>query len=658
MVELVQRHVQLKKRGSSWTGLCPFHSEKSPSFHVNAARKSFHCFGCGEGGDAIAFLMKIEGLGFVEAVQELANATGIQLPQEELTPRQQQAMSHRDELYRANDVAATFFAQVLASDEGKAAQEELDRRGVSPELVKLYRLGFAPDAWDGVVGALARAGLTPEVGEEAGLIVARQGGGHYDRFRNRLMFPISGTGGKVVAFGGRTMGDDSAKYINSPESPIYNKSSVLYGLHEARRAIHKSERVLVVEGYFDVLGLAGADLGYAVAPCGTALTDRQLEAIKRHTRQVVMSFDGDAAGQKAALKALELCLDMDLWPTQLLIPGAMDPDDYVREHGAEAMRQLVETGTRPLMDFFVEVKLRGAGDDMMARERTAAEMAPILGKLKPTQRKPFIERASLALGMRMETVEGIIRQASKRAAVQARSAGRGNPGSPGRTSGPPARSQPRSQTRAPEPPPPRGGWDADPPGRPPGRPPGGPPPTDWDDMPTDDDAPPDDELVTDFAAPRRPRATDPELLLLRVLIQDGKNAAPFVDETGAISWVRHRDVERAAGELLACWREKRPFDQSLLHELEDEEVRRTIRQDLTSEERWFDGEAIEKATKECLIRLHLDWLERQVVRVARELDLASRDRSAAPTAVMDLARERIELEQQLQEWREELKGQV
>ncbi len=647
MVELVQRHVQLKKRGSSWTGLCPFHSEKSPSFHVNASRKSFHCFGCGEGGDAIAFLMKIEGLGFVEAVQELANSTGIQLPKEELTPQQQREFSHRDMLYRANDVAARFYQQVLASEDGKIAQEELDRRGVSAELIKQYRLGFAPDSWDGLVGAMRSAGLSPEVGEEAGLLVGRQGGGHYDRFRNRLMFPISGTGGKVVAFGGRTMGDDSAKYINSPESPVYNKSSVLYGLHEARRAIHKSERVMVVEGYFDVLGLAGAGLGYAVAPCGTALTDRQLAAIKRHTRQVVMTFDGDAAGQKAALKALDLCLDMDLWPSQLLLPDNMDPDDFVRERGAEAMKLLVETGTRPLMDFFVEVMLSQAGDDIMARERTVAEMAPVLNKLKPTQRKPFIERTALALGMRMETVEGSIRQAGRKAQSRG-SAGRAAQNTrpaPGARSAPNRDVRGRGPSRPPVPDE-DGGWS------------GGPPPTDWGDMPSDDDAPPEEDYEADLAAPRRPRATPAELQLLRVLIQDMDNAAHFVDETGAVSWVRHQDVQRAAGELLACWREKRPFDNALLHELEDAEVRRTISEDLTSEERWFGEDRIEKATKECLIRLHLDWLERQVVRVARELDQASRRRDADPSALLDLARERIELEQQLQEWREELKGQL
>lgn len=588
MVELVRRQVSLKKRGSSHTGLCPFHNEKSPSFHVSESRKSFHCFGCGEGGDAIAWLMKTEGMGFVEAVKELADQAGVILPKEELTPQQAEELSYRDKLYKANEVATAWFQQNLDAPEGEAGREELARRGVPPELVKKFRIGVAPDSWDGLVNALRKARINPRIGEEAGLLVPRQGSGYYDRFRNRLIFPITTSGGRVVAFGGRTLGDDSAKYINSPESPVYNKSNALYGLHEARAAIHKADRVLVVEGYFDVVGLAQAGIGYAVAPCGTALTEPQLAGLKRHTRNVVMTFDGDNAGQRAAMKALRLCLAADLWPSQLLLPGGMDPDDYVREHGAEAMQQLVETGAKPLMDRFLDMTLEAGGDDVRSREAALEEIVPVLAMLPGSTTKQYIERASLSLGMSVDHVAGAVKS------------GRGRR-------------------------------------RPDRRSPDGPPPDVFEE------------------GPRRPRPSHPEVLLLRVLVQDLVNVAPVVEDLGAVSWLRHPEVERVVGRLMAAWREGRELGAGdLLFDVEDATIRGTLTGDLTSEEGWFAPEVRVRSVDEAMIRLAVSWIDREVRMLARRIDELSRSPQRDLQALQDLSRRKTEFERSRREWQQEL----
>ncbi|HCP47024.1 MAG TPA: DNA primase, partial [Deltaproteobacteria bacterium] len=232
MVEVVSRHVQLKKRGSNWLGLCPFHQEKTPSFNVSEPRKAFKCFGCGEGGDAIAFLEKIQGMSFHEAVEELAGRAGMELPKETFDPQAAARSAHRDKLFHANNIAADYFARTLASPLGAAGRTCLEERAIETPFAQSWQLGVAPDAWDGLSNELQRQGVAPRIAEEAGLVIPRKGGsGYYDRFRNRLMFPIKDPRGRVVAFGGRTLGDDDAKYINSPESPVYNKSSTLYGLH-------------------------------------------------------------------------------------------------------------------------------------------------------------------------------------------------------------------------------------------------------------------------------------------------------------------------------------------------------------------------------------------------------------------------------------------
>lgn len=413
IVELVGRYVRLTRKGAEWWGCCPFHNEKTASFKVNEARKAYKCFGCGEGGDAISFLMKVDGLGFVDAVRELAERAGMTLPEDELSPEETAAASRRDALFHANELACRYFEETLASPAGAKGRAELQKRGVPADLARRFRVGVAEEGWDGLSLALRRSGIDAGTAHDAGLILPRKsGGGWYDRFRDRLMFPIMAPGGKVIAFGGRTLCGDDAKYINSPESGVYSKGAALYGLHQARQAIHKEDQVLVVEGYFDVLGLARAGIESGVAPCGTALTERQLATLRRHTRNVVMLFDSDEAGQRAANRALELSLAQGLWPSWLSVPDGKDPDDYVREHGAEAMRALVAS-RRPLLDVYIEHRFAAAGQDRIQQEAALDGIAPLLKDLAPTQRRDYCLVMAGLLGVDTRIVEDRVRTAKR-----------------------------------------------------------------------------------------------------------------------------------------------------------------------------------------------------------------------------------------------------
>ena len=589
IVELVGQYVQLTRKGGEHWGCCPFHNEKTASFKVNEVRKAYKCFGCGEGGDAISFLMKLEGLGFVEAITELAQRANIPLPQEDLTPQEQAAARRRDGLYHANEVACRYFERMLAGPEGAKGRAELEQREVPPELVTRFRIGLAVDAWDGLAQALRREGISAAAAEEAGLILERKSGdGWYDRFRDRLMFPISTSGGKVVAFGGRTLGDATAKYINSPESPIYSKSGALYGLHQARAAIHKEDRALIVEGYFDVLGLARADLGFAVAPCGTALTERQLSTLRRHTRNVTVLFDADEAGQRAADKALELSLAQGLWASWLSVPDGKDPDDFVRERGGEAMRALLDH-RRPLLDVYLDRRFEAAGQDRLALDGVLDEIAPLLRDLPPAQRTAYAFTVSGKMGVNTRVVEDRIRTAGRA----------------------------RRQRPTPEPP----------------------PPPDFDGLMGEDLGPPGPPAV---------RSSPTERQLLRLMIQDLANVAPAVVEMGATSWLRSPAVELVAGRLLAAWREARePTAMELLAEVHELEVRSELSDVLTSEAGWMPDDVLEKATQDCLIRLRIGWVERRRARSSRELASLQQRDEADPGLMQQLAAECLDLKREL-----------
>lgn len=361
IIELVSQYVTLKRSGANHTGLCPFHSEKSPSFSVHAGRQFYHCFGCGVGGDVFSFLMKIEGLAFPDAVRRLAERAGIELEERQLSPQEERRRQQRERLYRVNELAADYFHQTLMEQPvGEVGRQYLKRRGYGRKAAGEYRLGYALEEWEALGRTLQQQGTNVEDARTLGLIRPReQGGGDYDLFRGRLMFPIYDLSGRVVAFGGRVLGDGKPKYINSPESPIYHKGRVLFGLYQARQAMRQSGEVILVEGYFDQLALYRAGFPQVVATCGTALTGEHARLLKRYVQRVLLLFDQDAAGRQATFKAM-VALQEEGVPAQVIeLPSGEDPDSFVQSQGAEAFKLRLQQA-RPVMDLFMEDVLAGA----------------------------------------------------------------------------------------------------------------------------------------------------------------------------------------------------------------------------------------------------------------------------------------------------------
>ena len=404
IVDVISSQVTLRKAGGSFKGLCPFHEEKTPSFNVDPRRQMYKCFGCGEGGDIYSFLMKISGMTFVEALEEVARRAGVELPRAETSPEDRRRAKLRNSMYDVNDVAAEFFCRCLRARIGTDAMAYLQRRGMPEDVVQRYGLGFAPDLWDGLVGELRRKNISLEQAERAGLVRERSSGGHYDFFRNRLMIPIRDHRGKVVGFGGRILSNEEPKYFNTPESPVYDKSSTLFGLGEAVDTIRKEERALIVEGYFDVMGLAANGVTNAVASCGTALTPNQLRILKRHTPAIVLVYDGDAAGVDAACRGLDLFLEQGLWPLFIGLPDGMDPDDYIRAHGEAAFRQLLDDA-EPLMERFISESVRRHRGKPLSAERVIEEVAPTLLKMSQVTAEPYWGE----LADRLRVDEGVVR---------------------------------------------------------------------------------------------------------------------------------------------------------------------------------------------------------------------------------------------------------
>lgn len=372
IAEIVGESVKLERRGRSLLGLCPFHKEKSPSFHVNEERGRYHCFGCQASGDVFSFVQNIEGLSFIEAIQKLAERAGVQL-EEEASPEQRRQRSdekrREQALYDANLAAAAFFERMLAEHPGaKVARDELTRRqlplgGPADAVLRAFRVGYAPEGWDTLAEHLRRAGIDARAAEAAGLVAPRKsGGGYYDRFRQRLMFAVVDLQGRVVAFSGRalpssTPSDEApAKYINSPETPIYKKRSTVFGLFQARAALRGGAPCVVVEGNFDVVSLQARGVAGAVAPLGTAFTEEQGKAIRRFTHDVVFLFDGDRAGKEATQKAREPARAAELRARVARLPDGMDPDDFSRERGSAALGEVIKSA-RTMLDYLIMEQL-------------------------------------------------------------------------------------------------------------------------------------------------------------------------------------------------------------------------------------------------------------------------------------------------------------
>src|SRR5438552_2387052 len=333
IVRVVSDYMSLKGAGSAFKGLCPFHSEKTPSFSVHREKQIFHCFGCGAGGDVFAFVMLAEKVSFPEAVRIVAEKCGVPIPA--VPGLEDQKFEERQQLFEIYERAASYFHQKLSADEAAPAKQVLEKRQIQPQYVERFRLGYAPAA-----GLLNYLRLKDPL--DSGLFVKNDSGEVYDRFRRRLMFPIWNERGRPIGFGGRALAADAQpKYLNSPESALYSKSNVLYALHFARDAAQKAGRLVVVEGYFDCLSLHQAGIENVVASCGTSLTQQQVAIIARYVPEVVMNYDPDAAGQNAMRRSIDLLLAKALRIRILKLSGGLDPDDFVRKEGAEVYRRLL-----------------------------------------------------------------------------------------------------------------------------------------------------------------------------------------------------------------------------------------------------------------------------------------------------------------------------
>jgi DNA primase len=404
IVVVIQDYVSLKKTGATYKGLCPFHGEKTPSFHVNRDKGFFHCFGCGAGGDVFKFLELRESVSFPDAVRMLAQRFGMTLPELEQSDEQRASSAERESLLKVHDAAASWFRQQLASTSGARIRAQVDARAVAEATSDALGLGFAPR--DGLKEALAQQGFSQSLLIRAGLVVQREDGTVVDRFRNRLMIPIARETGSVIAFGGRAVDpDQQPKYLNSPETPIYSKGRTLYGLNLSKNAIRESGFAILVEGYFDFAQVYQAGFQSVVASCGTALTPAQAQQLRRFTGKVVLSFDPDAAGQGAAEKSCELLVAEGLEVNVAVLPPGEDPDVHIRKHGRPGYAGRLRA-SRPYLEYLLD---RGAARHNLrnteGRARFVAEVLPVIERIPDrTRQELFVEAVAGKAGVGGETI--------------------------------------------------------------------------------------------------------------------------------------------------------------------------------------------------------------------------------------------------------------
>lgn len=389
IVDLIDSFVPLKKAGANFAACCPFHSEKTPSFTVSPTKQFYHCFGCGAHGTSIGFLMQYSGLDFIEAVKDLANRAGLQVPEEEFQARRREGGSDLRELMAR---AARFYREQLK--QSPKAIDYLKQRGLTGEVAARFGIGYAPDAWQALEAVFPRYD-TAEL-QTAGLIIKNDAGRLYDRFRDRVMFPIQNAQGEVIAFGGRVIGQGEPKYLNSPETPLFEKGREVFGLPQARAGLRAHDTAIVVEGYMDVVALAQHGIDNVVATLGTATTPTHVQKLLRQVDRIIFCFDGDAAGRKAAWRALENALEAsadDKWLGFAFLPPEHDPDSYVRNLGAEAFSAFIKESA-PLSEYFIqEMARRAPPDSAEGRSLLLHEAKPLLGKLKaPALRLQIVQR--------------------------------------------------------------------------------------------------------------------------------------------------------------------------------------------------------------------------------------------------------------------------
>ena len=403
IVEVVGDFVTLKRSGSSYKALSPFTNEKTPSFYVVPSKGIFKDFSSGKGGDAISFVMEVDGLSYVEALKYLAGKYGIEVKEEEQSDEAQQAQNKRESLYIVLNFANEYFQHVLhTTDEGKSIGLSYFReRGFTEEAIKKFELGYSKELWDGLLNEAANKGYNKELLAEAGLVIDKDGK-NYDRFRSRVMFPIHNVSGKTIAFGGRKLSstDKSAKYINSPETELYHKSKVLYGMYQGKNAIRKEDNCYLVEGYTDVISMHQAGVENVVASSGTALTEDQVKLIRRYSENVTVIFDGDPAGIKASMRGIDLLLEGDLNVKAVALPEGEDPDSYAKQLGASGFREYVAEEAQDIIRFKTKVLLDDTGNDPVKKAGVIKDIVSSITKINdPVKRTVYIKECSDLLGI-------------------------------------------------------------------------------------------------------------------------------------------------------------------------------------------------------------------------------------------------------------------
>ena len=420
IVSVVSEHVALKKRGKNYWGCCPFHNEKTPSFSVAPEKGFYYCFGCHASGNAIKFLMELEHLTFVEALERLANRANIPLPEAKLSPEQRARDERRKKLYEASDLAATFFHNCLTQTSiGKVGLDYLKKRGLTQATIETFKLGFAPDGWDKLYRAFHDRGIDDSILLELNLVRKNQKGQFYDFFRNRIMFPIMDGKGRVVAFGGRVMDDSTPKYLNSPESSIFEKGKLLFAFDKAYKSIREEKQAILVEGYMDVISAHNHGVTNVVASLGTAYTRDHGHILMRQAEEIVLAYDMDGAGRQAAARAIELLQNTDFKVRVLAMPDGKDPDDYVRNHGGQAFKELVAKAIKPLDYLLSESLIKHDTNDTEGKQAVMADVFPYIANIdSQTQRDDALKTLALPLWLDNSTIFRYFRDYVKKGQIE------------------------------------------------------------------------------------------------------------------------------------------------------------------------------------------------------------------------------------------------
>ncbi len=404
VVEVISDFVSLKKRGASMIACCPFHNEKTPSFNVSPAKQIYKCFGCGKGGDAVRFIMDLEGLSYPDALRWLARKYNIEIKEKEFTDQDLLQQNEKESLYIVTEFAKNHYTDILNdSEEGQSIGHSYFReRGFSLNTIKKFELGYSPDEWDNFTKKALKSGFTHEILEKAGLSIIREGKDPIDRFRGRVIFPIHNVAGKTIAFGARILKPDpkSPKYLNSPETEIYHKSRIVYGIYQAKNAIRQLDNCYLVEGYTDVISLHQAGIENVVASSGTSLTKEQIQLIRRFTQNITVLYDGDTAGIKASVRGIDIILEEDMNVRAVVFPDGDDPDSFIRKVGSDSFKSYVTETSKDFIRFRTELSIDEAGNDPIRKAGLITDLVDTITRIpNPIKRSVFYKEVSALLAI-------------------------------------------------------------------------------------------------------------------------------------------------------------------------------------------------------------------------------------------------------------------